>query len=101
NLESYTSRKKLTVSVTKHLFRIIDYSLSNTTVSGVLHFRSLGSFVVRFLSESISERSASHLDDGVAHWCRRYSRAKRASTGCIIATSACRSDHTGTVRKIF
>ena len=32
---------------------------------------SSGSSVVRFLSESISERSASHLDDGAAHWCRR------------------------------
>src|SRR5262245_27129205 len=51
-----------------------------------------------FLSESISERSASVLDDGAGHWCQPC-RAKRPFTGCSAATGARQSDHAGAVRK--
>src|SRR5262245_62227466 len=53
-----------------------------------------------FLSESISERSASLLGDGAGHGCQPC-RAKRAFAICSAATDAGQSDHAGAVRKDF
>src|SRR5262245_12905685 len=51
-----------------------------------------------FLSESISERSASLLGDGAGHCCHPC-RAERAFARCSAATDAGQSDHAGAVRK--